>query len=244
MSIMRGAEEHAAWLERSRNTWNERAPGWDEQLEARPRDRQVELERAVNALALRPGQRVLDAGCGTGQWAVGFARFGCTVTAIDLAPAMLERARARAAEAGVAITFREGDLGALEEPDGSVEAVHCRCVLQFSPDPAGVLREFARVLAPGGRLYAAVPGALSPIYAESYRRLLEPLSNNRILPWELERVLETLGWTILDGWGRFSIPDQPEIVPADVVDSLPRSLRQAAAFYWVTVARTSPQPLS
>src|SRR5687768_631453 len=66
-------EHHAEWLARSRAAWNSRAAGWDAMLEERPDLRQMELERALVALALSPGLRVLDAGCGTGQWAVGFA---------------------------------------------------------------------------------------------------------------------------------------------------------------------------
>ena len=236
MSIARNAEERADWFERARRSWNERAAGWDQMLEERPRDREQELQRAIAALDLQSGMRVLDAGCGTGQWAVGMARHGCAVTAVDLAPAMLERARARAREAGVNITFREGEIGTLAEPDGAFDAVHCRCVLQFTPDPAAVLREFARVLTPGGRLFVAVPGALSPIYAESYRRFLEPVSNNRIVPWELERVLDALGWTLLDGWGHYGTPNHPDAIPEEDVASLARELRQAAATFWVTIA--------
>src|SRR5438045_2464528 len=110
MSVTRTSAERHAWLQRSRSAWNERAAGWDQMLQERPADRQTELERTVSGLGLRPGMRVLDAGCGSGQWAVGLAGFGCQVTAIDLAPAMLERARAHAHEAGVVIEFREGEL--------------------------------------------------------------------------------------------------------------------------------------
>jgi hypothetical protein len=92
------------------------------------------------------------------------------------------------------------------------------------------------VLAPGGRLFAAVPGALSRIYAESYKRFLEPTPNNRMLPWELEGLLGELGWTVLDGWPQFG-PPEGQTMPAAQVAQLPRKLQQAAAMYWPLVAQ-------
>src|SRR5687768_16290407 len=105
MSLKPAADdaEHAAWLARSRTAWDERAAGWDAMLGERPDLRRQELERTIAALALRPGMRVLDAGCGSGQWAIGMAADGCLVTGIDLAPEMLRRARANADEAGVSL---------------------------------------------------------------------------------------------------------------------------------------------
>ena len=236
MSIPHADDERASWLARSRTAWNERAPRWDQMLKERPDDREREQARVIAALDAQSGQRLLDAGCGTGQWAVGFAQHGCQVVAIDLAPAMVEHARVNAAAAGVAIEFRVGNIGQLSDADGSFERVHCRCALQFSPDPAGVLREFARVLTPGGRLFAAVPGALSPIYADSHTRFLDPdTHNNRMLPWELERLLTDLGWTLLDGWPQFG-PPEAQPLPAEQVELLPRPLQQAAAMYWPLVA--------
>ena len=243
---MSGADitiERERWLERSRAAWNERAPDWDKMNEERREERAQDLKRALAALGARPGLRLLDAGCGSGQWAVGFARHGCAVTAIDLAPAMLERARAHAEDADARIEFREGDLASLPDPDGSYDIVHCRCVLQFSPDPAAVLREFARVLRPGGRLFAAVPGALSPIYAESYKRFLDPGTfSNRMLPWELERLLTDLGWAVHDGWGGYGLAGSGEapVVSAQEAERLPPRLQQAAATIWSMVASAAP----
>ena len=233
------AESREAWLARSRAAWNERAASWDAMLEERPDQRRHELERTIAALDLRPGMRVLDAGCGSGQWAVGMAAHGCRVTAMDLAPAMLERTQSRAREAGVEIEFREDDIGRLPDPDATYDAVHCRCVLQLSPDPAGVLRGFRRVLRPEGRLFVSVPGALSPIYDASWRRFVEPdTSNSYMVPWELEALLDHLGWRIRDGWpwiGPAGNGIQNQLDEAEL-RRLPRRLQQAAATFWVTIA--------
>jgi SAM-dependent methyltransferase len=235
MSIPRDAAQRAAWLTQSQTAWNARAPHWDQMLNERPSERDEELAHTIDALDAQPGMRLLDAACGSGQWAVGFAQHGCEVVAMDLAPAMVEHARANAQAAGVAIEFRVGDISRLTDPDASFQRVHCRCALQLSPDPAGVLREFARVLAPGGRLFAAVPGALSRIYAESYKRFLEPTPNNRMLPWELEGLLGELGWTVLDGWPQFG-PPAVQAIPAAEAAKMPRKVQQATAMYWPLVA--------
>jgi len=240
-------EERQTWLARNREAWNQRAASWDAMLEERPEQRQLEMERALVALALSPGMRVLDAGCGSGQWAVGFARVGCDVTAIDLSPDMLKRARSHATDAGVSIEFREGDITRVADPDERYDAIHCRCAIQFSPDPASVLREFHRLIVPGGRLFISVPGALSPIYASSWRRFIEPVVyNNRLVPWELEALLHELGWVVMDGWGSFAAsgngtPNDMAAITDEQHQTLPEPVQQAVSTYWVTIA-AAPVP--
>ena len=241
MSLKPAADntERDAWLARSRTAWDERAAGWDAMLGERPDLLREELEQTIVALALQPGMRVLDAGCGTGQWAVGMAAYGCRVTAIDLAPEMLRRTRANTEEAGVTLDLREGDISHLADDDDTFDAVHCRCALQFTPDPAGVLREFARVLRPAGRIFLSVPGALSPIYGDAWRRFINPATfNTRMVPWELEALLDHLGWQVLDGWGVFGPAGNQRDNPfsENTVTSLPCPLKQAAATFWCTIA--------
>ena len=91
-----------------------------------------------------PGRRVLDVAAGTGAVAVAAAERGAEVVAIDLAPAMVERARERGVDA------RLGDAERPDFPDGSFDAVLCGFAVFFLPDPAGALREWWRVLRPGG----------------------------------------------------------------------------------------------
>ena len=232
--------DREGWLDRARAAWDERAPGWDEMAEAHAaaRDRPADLRRVAEALRLRPGATVLDAGCGTGQWEIAFAALGGRVTGVDVAPEMIDRARRHAAERGIDVTWREGDLSRLPEPGGVYDAVHARVSLQFVPDPAAALREFRRVLVPAGHLYASVPGALSPIYGNSWRRFLEPVASNRIVPWELESLLTDLGWTVVDGWGGYGVILGGETNPfgAEQMADLDRRLQQAAATTWGFVA--------
>jgi len=229
-----------AWLDRARAAWDDRAPAWDEMAEthAAARDRPADVRRVAEALRLRPGAALLDAGCGSGQWAVAFAEMGYRVTGVDLAPEMIVRARRHAADQGVEVTWREGDLSRLPDADAVYDAVHARVSLQFVPDPAAALREFRRVLVLGGRLYASVPGALSPIYGNSWRRFLEPAASNRIVPWELEALLTELGWIVVDGWGGYGAILGGETNPfgGEQMAGLDRRLQQAAATTWGIVA--------
>ncbi|MDE3087988.1 MAG: methyltransferase domain-containing protein [Chloroflexota bacterium] len=112
-------------------------------------------KRLLQLIDLRPGWHVLDAGTGTGLVALlGAPRVGKTgkMIGIDLSEAMLELARAKAAQFGFTqCEFRIGDLERLEFPDVAFNAVLSQFALHHT-DPAPVLREFHRVLMPGGKL--------------------------------------------------------------------------------------------
>src|SRR3954468_16794200 len=73
-------------------------------------------QSVANALAARPGERVLDLGCGSGRVAELLAASGATVVGIDLAPGLIETAKERAAERGLEIEYRVGDCERLETP--------------------------------------------------------------------------------------------------------------------------------
>jgi len=229
------------WLTRVRTVWNDRAPDWDKMSEvnALTEDRTADIARLTVGLDLHHGSSLLDAGCGTGQWAIAFATLGCAVTAHDLAPAMVDRARDHAKDRGVSITFRTGDISALPDPAATYDAIFGRCVLLFVPDPLAVLREFRRVLKPGGRIFVSVPGALSPIYNRSWRRFVEPgnVGTNFMVPWELETLLSENGWHVLEQWGDFGqnlMGARNEL--AEAVRHAPRELHQAAATTWGFIA--------
>jgi SAM-dependent methyltransferase len=105
---------------------------------------------------LRPGEVVVDLGSGGGLDVFLAARkVGPTGRAIgvDMTPAMLDRARAGAAKAGLSnVEFLEGMIDALPLPDASADCVISNCVINLATDKAAVFREIARVLKPGGRV--------------------------------------------------------------------------------------------
>jgi SAM-dependent methyltransferase len=95
--------------------------------------------------------RLADLGCGTGTLSVLLAQEGYDVHGVDLSPAMIQRARAKA-EHVAGTTFAVGDASAPDLPTGSFDVVLCRHVLWALPDPAAGLRRWCDLLAPGGRL--------------------------------------------------------------------------------------------
>ncbi len=106
-------------------------------------------QRSLAVLDLRPGERVLIPGIGTGL-DLPLLPEGVIVTGVDLSPAMLDKARAKIG--GRDITLLEQDASRLPLPDASQDAAICHLVLSVVPDGAAVLREAWRVLRPGGRV--------------------------------------------------------------------------------------------
>ncbi|CAA9551278.1 MAG: hypothetical protein AVDCRST_MAG70-944 [uncultured Thermomicrobiales bacterium] len=247
-----GRSVEEAWRAMSQATWDERAAWWEEISEAQRRGGEVlaGAEGAIRGLALQPGHRLLDAGCGTGQYAVAFAAWGARVDAVDLSPAMINRARAHAAASGLDISFHVADLARLPFPEATFDAVQARLSLHFAFDLPATLRELGRVLRPEGRLYASVPGPLSPISANVWQRHLDPgrRANNYVTPWELEALLGHLGWEVTAHLPHFGpSPDgaAPTFDPSVIEGShLPMALQQAAATTWAMIANHPHRPLT
>ena len=113
--------------------------------------------RIVEAAELRPGQRVLDVGCGTGTLVLAAATaVGAegSVEGIDPSPEMIARAQSKATSGGYSARFQEASIESLPYPDGCFDAVLSSLMfhhLSESQENAG-LAEIHRVLAPGGRL--------------------------------------------------------------------------------------------
>lgn len=109
----------------------------------------------LERLAVAPGTRMLDVACGAGQIAIPAARAGVRVTGIDIAPNLIEQARARAQAEGVDVRFEEGDAEMLPYEDATFDLVVSLIGAMFAPRPERVAAELTRVCRPGGRLAMA-----------------------------------------------------------------------------------------
>jgi ubiquinone/menaquinone biosynthesis C-methylase UbiE len=135
--------------------WNRRAAHFDEDFghSIGSSAERAAWDRVLDLFVPKGGAlEALDIGCGTGFLSLELATRGHRVTGLDFAPAMLEKARAKAAERGMPIRFEEADAEALPFPSASFDLSVSRHLLWTLPHPEAALDEWVRVLRPGGRL--------------------------------------------------------------------------------------------
>jgi ubiquinone/menaquinone biosynthesis C-methylase UbiE len=114
----------------------------------------TDLRRFAQALALRPGQALVDVGCGQGGPGLWVAReTGATLTGVDVSPVAVEQAATRIAAFGLTgrARFQVGEFAATGLPDAAFDGAMSADVLWLAPDKPAALREVARILRPGGR---------------------------------------------------------------------------------------------
>jgi 2-polyprenyl-3-methyl-5-hydroxy-6-metoxy-1,4-benzoquinol methylase len=112
-----------------------------------------ERRRALLLGEVRPGERVLDLGCGAGAFLAALRDAGAQPVGVDIAEAALERARTNVPGADL----RRLEDGVIPAGHGEFDLVWCSEVLEHIPDVAEALYEVRRVLKPGGRLLLTVP---------------------------------------------------------------------------------------
>jgi demethylmenaquinone methyltransferase/2-methoxy-6-polyprenyl-1,4-benzoquinol methylase len=134
--------------EQVRSMFDRIAPVYDGMNRAMTLGLDRKWRRLTAEAVVRPGDRVLDACCGTGDLALAAARAGGRVTGVDFSGEMLARAERKAPE----FDWVQADAAALPFPDGSFETVTVGFGIRNLADLEAGLRELARVLVPGGRL--------------------------------------------------------------------------------------------
>lgn len=131
---------------------------------------------AIQRMGIRPGDRVLEVGVGTGINADLYPA-ACTVTGIDLSDSMLDKARERVARKGITnVRLLEMDAADLKFADDSFDIVYAPYLISVVPDPVAVAREMRRVCSPGGRI----------IFLNHFRSTTNP-----VMAW-LERAISPL----------------------------------------------------
>ena len=150
-----------------------------------PMERAGTLARRRRIVGRATGD-TLEVGAGTGR---NFALYqpGVGLTATDVAPAMLERARRRAAGAPVPVRLERADVQQLPYPNGSFDTVLATCVFCSVPDPVAGLRELRRVVRPEGRVLLlehvrprnAILARVADALSLATSRLLGPHLNRR-----------------------------------------------------------------
>jgi SAM-dependent methyltransferase len=156
-------------------------------------------ERAVALADLQPGERVLDIGTGTGTAAGLAAGDGRTVVGVDAAPGML--AIARRLHPGLELV--EADFTAMPFDDASFDVALCVHALQFGRDRVAALREWLRIIRPGGRIVVSLPGPPEATWIPVIRDAYESHGIGQALTSfpdeaELRAMAEDAGWVDVD----------------------------------------------
>jgi ubiquinone/menaquinone biosynthesis C-methylase UbiE len=149
---------------------------------------------------LRPGEVVVDLGCGGGlDVLLAAPKVGPTGRAIgiDMTPEMIDRSRTNAAKAGITnVEFHLATIDRLPLPDGSVDCLISNCVINLAPDKPAVFREMFRVLKPGGRVAVSDIALKRSLPAEVGRDILAYVGciAGAILIEDYERMLRQAGF--------------------------------------------------
>jgi len=125
----------------------------------------------VRFLPFVEGGRLLDVGCGNGDWMATMAKLGWGVEGVDFDPAAVKSASNR----GLTVHF--GSVESQKYPADSFDAINMNQVIEHVPDPVGTVTECFRILKPGGRLVLVTPNAASlshRYFKQSWRGLEQP----------------------------------------------------------------------
>lgn len=168
----------------------------------------IEREALYAYLQPRAGLKLIDIGCGTGQYSLDLAGRGLEVCGVDVSPAMLIRARANAAAAGLTASFMEADALCLPFGDKTFDLALSVTALEFVPDLPAALREAYRLLKAGGRLVVGLIGRNSSweqFYTEKARR--NPSSVfNRARFYTLDELLSAMPGNRVEGRSVLFVP--------------------------------------
>lgn len=116
----------------------------------------VENSLIFKYLGYLKGLNLLDVGCGTGLYSLRACMAGAKVVGIDVSKKMLEIAKEKAKRLSLPINFIEGDMENLSFLNNSFDVVLSVTALEFSEDPVKAVKEFFRVLKPGGKVVIGV----------------------------------------------------------------------------------------
>ncbi len=147
-------------------------------------------ESAIRNLSVKPNERVLEVGVGTGLALPMYPRH-CRIVGIDLSEGMLSRARERAQQQGMDhVELHRMDAGAMEFPDSSFDTVVAAYVVTAVPDYRSVVNEMIRVCRPGGRIIMLNHFTNGNKLIAAVEKVISPLTKH--LGWRTDLSLNTV----------------------------------------------------
>ena len=182
-------------MQPSRYDFSALAEGYDSWYSSREGALYDRFEKTA-ALKYLPAQQnnktLLDVGCGTGHWSVFFSECGFTVTGLDVSQRMIDIARSKSNRD---ITYFVADAHRLPFPDGAFDITSAITTLEFTRNPAGVIREMVRCTRkPGGTILIGVLNCCAGINRKRRNKGLPPYADAWLLtPHQLCNMLEPYG---------------------------------------------------
>jgi ubiquinone/menaquinone biosynthesis C-methylase UbiE len=130
--------------------WRSRSYGFDSDISIKAADKWEETLQEI--VEKGQGRCALDIGTGTGQFALYLAGLGFNVTGIDISEKMIACAQKKAAQCRLDINFRPGDAESPDFENNTFDVIVSRNLLWTLPDPGKAIREWHRILKPGGKI--------------------------------------------------------------------------------------------
>ena len=155
-----------------RQFFDDLSVGRNETIQASPvirYEQELRAQTVLGLLAVKPGESVLDIGCGNARDIARIAKYGGQVVGVDISAGMVAAAGQELDRMGVSgITLQVGDATSLDFPDASFDKILCSEVIEHIPDASQALREMWRVLRPEGSLVLSTPNKGSWYGLERY----------------------------------------------------------------------------
>ncbi|SDK30086.1 class I SAM-dependent methyltransferase [Sediminibacillus albus] len=218
------------WHQEAEKQWNERASFWNENSRQMWDNGSRKTIIPFISKHVRKEASILDVGCGDGYGSYKLWQAGYAVTGVDLAPEMIHKANRLANNR---LMFQQADVIQLSFADESFDGIMAINSLEWTEHPAQALHELDRILKKGGLACVGLLGPTAGPRNNSYPRLKGGKAIcNTMMPWELQKLVDELGWQTIDGQGVY----KQEVDQAQV-ERLPLELKQALTFMWLFMFR-------
>lgn len=160
----------------------------------------VETDLAFKMIKIEKNMKILDIGCGTGNFSIKLAKMGCKVTGIDISDEMLEIAKSKATKQMLPIDFIKMDLNDLKFKDNEFDAIISVAAFEFIDDGAKALNEIFRIVKKDGQILVgtiAGDSAWGELYKSEYFqentvfKYAKFKTLQEMKEWKKENLLET-----------------------------------------------------
>lgn len=149
----------------------------------------VETELAFGMFKIKPGMKILDVGCGTGNFSIKLAQQGCSVIGIDVSDEMLDIAKNKAEKLGLKIQFYNMDVYNLKFEYGTFDAAFSMAAFEFIDKPVAALDEMFRVVKDGSQVFI---GTISGDSKWGQLYMSEPVKSSSVFKYACFKTLEDL----------------------------------------------------